>query len=902
MGNCFSVSFSCDQCMNNIINSVNVNEGYIRNLPKNLVSLETTIEELKARRDDLLRRITREENRGLQRLAEIQVWLNRVEDIENRVEDVLSARNAELQSLCVCGFCSTSLIQTYRYGKNVFLILREVEFLKSSGHFDGVAEQTQVPTVEERPLQAMIIGQETAFQNAWNHLMKDEVGIMGLYGMGGVGKTTLLKQLNNKFSDERHGFEFIIWVVVSRELETEKILDEIAQKVRLGGEEWKQKEKNQKADVIYNFLRKRRFVLFLDDLWEKVDLSEIGIPVPTTQNRCKVAFTTRSQEVCARMGVENPMEIKCLKENEAFGFFQKKVGQTTLRSDPEIPELARIVAKKCRGLPLALDVVGETMSCKRTVQEWRHAIDVLTSYATEFSGMEDKILPLLKYSYDNLKGDHVKSCFLYCALFPEDYKMPKVKMIGYWISEGIIDGSKGIERAENKGYEIIGSLVRASLLMEDVDWHGMDIVYMHDVVHEMALWIASFKQKDAFVVHPLIYGMPKVENWNVVRRMSLMGNKAHSFTGSPECRELTTLLLQKGKLAKFSSGFFKSMPKLLVLDLSDNENLSETPEGVSKLGSLKYLNLAYTPIRDLPKDLQEFEKLIYLDISETRQLLSISGISGVHNLKVLNLYRSGFSWDVNTVEELEALKHLEVLTTSISVRPRVEQFLSSHKLTSCTRSLDIWNSKEEGPYDLTLPVTMEKLRVFCIESCTISEIKMGKICIKSKKVSPLHNPATPCFSSLSEVYILDCNCLRELTLLMFAPSLKRLVVRYSNQLEDVINKEKASEGQKAGIVPFPNLNRLVLDSLPKLKNIHSSPLPFPCLKRIDVFRCPSLRKLPLDSRSGMHGENAFILRYTEKEWIDGVEWEDEATKTHFSLSTLQIDYSQKFSLRYLVRS
>ncbi|CDY39801.1 BnaA09g10530D [Brassica napus] len=52
----------------------------------------------------------------------------------------------------------------------------------------------------------------------------------------------------------------------------------------------------------------------------------------------------------------------------------------------------------------------------------------------------------------------------------------------------------------------------------------------------------------------------------------------------------------------------------------------------------------------------------------------------------------------------------------------------------------------------------------------------------------------------------------------------------------------------------------------------------------------------------MHGENAFTLRYTEKEWIDGVEWEDEATKTRFLLSTLQIDYSHKFSLRYRFRS
>lgn len=247
--------------MNKIFKWVDVNESYIRNLPENLVSLETTIEELKARRDDLLRRIAREENRGLQRLAEIQVWLNRVEAIETRVKNILSARNVELQSLCVCGFCSKKLRQSYRYGKSVFLILREVEILKSSGHFEVIAEQPQVPTVEERPLQPTIIGQETTFDNAWNHLMKDEVGMVGLYGMDGVGKTTLLKQINNRFSDERHGFEFVIWVVVSKELEIDKIIDEIAQKVRLGGEEWKHKERSQKADVLIQFLKEKKICL-----------------------------------------------------------------------------------------------------------------------------------------------------------------------------------------------------------------------------------------------------------------------------------------------------------------------------------------------------------------------------------------------------------------------------------------------------------------------------------------------------------------------------------------------------------------------------------------------------------------------------------------------------------------
>ncbi|CAA7034219.1 unnamed protein product [Microthlaspi erraticum] len=360
-----------------------------------------------------------------------------------------------------------------------------------------------------------------------------------------------------------------------------------------------------------------------------------------------MTFALEHLEICK---LEMTFEVQCLDDDEAFDLFQKKVGQETLGSDLEIPELAKDIARKCGGLPLALNVIGETMSCKKTVEEWRHAINVLTSYAIEFSGMEDKILPLLKYSYDNLKGEDVRSCLLYCALFPEDDRIDKEKLIDYLIGEGIIDGSEGIERAENKGYEIIGDLVRASLLMEGNRWNGpRKVVHMHDVVREMAFWIASElgREKEAFIVHAGVglREIPKVKNWNVVRKMSLMKNRIGKLEGSPECPELTTLLLQWGDLVSISSEFFKSMPKLQVLDLSSNQNLTKVPDGVSDLVSLKYLNLSHTGIRHLPKGLKKLKKLFHLDLGYTRQLSSIAGISNLHNLMILKLASSGFSWD-----------------------------------------------------------------------------------------------------------------------------------------------------------------------------------------------------------------------------------------------------------------
>ncbi|CDY15989.1 BnaC08g41340D [Brassica napus] len=423
MGSCVSVQLQapCVEVLNHLGSCFCSKLKYIQNLRKNLVDLETAMEDLKAVRSDLLRKVhAAEEGGGLQRLHQIKVWLERVESIESKFNGLYSSRDVELKRLCFNGAGPKNLRLSYLYGKRVFKMLNMVKDLKSKGFFEEVASPAARAVGEERPLTPTVVGQETVLEKAWNHLMDDGTKIMGLYGMGGVGKTTLLTQINNKFvdmCDTHDGVVIVIWVVVSGDLQVHKIQHRIGNKIGYKGVEWKKKKKNQKALDIFNFLSKKRFVLLLDDIWRKVDLTEIGIPNPTSQNGCKIVFTTRSLGVCTSMGVHEPMEVRCLSTNDAK------------------------VAGACRGLPLALNVIGETMSCKKTTQEWYHAVDVLKTYAADFSDVKEKILPILKYSYDNLEGENVKSCFLYCSLFPEDALIDKERVIDYWICEGFIDGS-----------------------------------------------------------------------------------------------------------------------------------------------------------------------------------------------------------------------------------------------------------------------------------------------------------------------------------------------------------------------------------------------------------------------------------------------------------------------------
>lgn len=152
-----SFSIPCDPCINKISRWLDERIACLHDLKKNLTSLATAMEELAAKRDDWLRRITREEDRGLRRLVEVQVWLTRVETIEKEVNDLLDGRDVELQKLCLCGFCSYSLKSSYRYGRSVILMLRRVEILKSQD-FEVLVEQNQISEVQEVQIKPVIVG------------------------------------------------------------------------------------------------------------------------------------------------------------------------------------------------------------------------------------------------------------------------------------------------------------------------------------------------------------------------------------------------------------------------------------------------------------------------------------------------------------------------------------------------------------------------------------------------------------------------------------------------------------------------------------------------------------------------------------------------------------------------
>ncbi|XP_073115488.1 disease resistance protein At4g27190-like [Elaeis guineensis] len=387
------------------------------------------------------------------------------------------------------------------------------------------------------------------------------------------------------------------------------------------------------------------------------------------------------------METDEEIRVEVLSDTEAWELFQEKAG-SVISSD--IEPIARDVYKECRGLPLAIIVVGRALRKETDREVWKNALRVLRTSQFELKGMEREVYLPLKFSYDHLETDALRNCFLYCSLFPEDYEIEVDQLIGYWIMEGFIQGVQSLEDAEAKGHSLSKELVDSCLLEEDGRWKYY--VRMHDVIRDMAIRITSESTERGmrFLVRAGVglEDCPKVEEWEGKDRISLMNNNIRFLPDEPKCSELSTLLLEgNGLLQEIPPSFFKQMKNLRVLDLSHTVIVS-LPPSISELRSLQalilrncrslrsvtcvgglnhlqLLDLSGTNIEELPREIGQLTRLRRLDLSEIWNLAYIPAdiILSLSPLEDLAMIRSPFFFISNESKAfIENLGHLNHLT------------------------------------------------------------------------------------------------------------------------------------------------------------------------------------------------------------------------------------------------
>lgn len=159
------------------------------------------MEELKELRNDLRMSVTNLERPQIKRLDQVQGWLLRVEAMEAQVDELIRDCSREIDNKCLGGCCPKNCKSSYKLGKKAAKKLEQVNALKAKGVFQNLVEELPpFALVDQRPSEPTI-GLDTTLDEIWGYICDEDMGVIGLYGMGGVGKTTLLTKVNNKLGN-----------------------------------------------------------------------------------------------------------------------------------------------------------------------------------------------------------------------------------------------------------------------------------------------------------------------------------------------------------------------------------------------------------------------------------------------------------------------------------------------------------------------------------------------------------------------------------------------------------------------------------------------------------------------------------------------------------------------------
>ncbi|XP_042419437.1 disease resistance protein RPS2-like [Zingiber officinale] len=714
---------------------------------------------------------------------------------------------------CLCSF-PFNVCSAYRLRNRAEAALATIRELKQSVEFTKLADNLNLTRSIKMPT-TKTIGMDKVFEELLRHAKDDSLSVIGIHGMGGVGKTALLRRFNNDFPSETE------------------------------------------ADV------------------EPLNYQVVGIPLPAPPSKCKIIFTTRTEDTCSHMGTEKMIKMECLEQEEAWNLFRNSARMDVIDADKNIRIKARDLVKECGGLPAALIVLAQAMAPKKTWEEWMHALTIMKDAPHQLPGMTNNVFSILKLSYDRLSSDNLRVCASYGALFKKGSWMGKYNIRNLWIGEGIIDNAENIWDCTRKTQFLLGILHATSLTERVHD----DYFTIHPMTRAMILWVQREcgKKENKWLVRDRerIEEAPTAEKWQDAERIALDWNQISDLPEAPQCPNLIFLNLHVNKfLRKIPNGFFLHMPHLKILDLQ-NTSIRELPVSIGNLVQLHFLDLSETRITSLPKEMAALVNLKYLSLESMKYLRTIPDrlISGLRELQWLDMadsysgWREGQTWEGGvSFEELESLKRLKVIGITVSTLAALQNLCDSLRLAAFTHWLHI-----EGCQDLTMfniPSTdfhaETMLRLIRIQLHAMSELEEVVIGNRQPILLPLHELR---LSSLPKAKLVWRPT--------FPNTLRQLKIEGCGAIDRLIKLEGEANGSGETVITiFPDLHTMVLRRLPELKSLSDGEriLNFPSLKTIKVEDCPKLTKLMLVADGLKEIE-------CERSWWEQLNWGDERTKS-----------------------
>ena len=464
--------------------------------------------------------------------------------------------------------------------------------------------------------------------------------VISVVGIGGLGKTTLVKKVYDNEIVVTH-FDCRAWITVSQSYKMEELLREIIKQVYKARKEFYPKEidtmkETSLIEKLKQYLDELRYVVIFDDLWVVEFWEHVKYAFPKNNKGSRIVITTRSEDV-APSDKESPYyhvyKLPPLSLEKALELFYKKVFQCDGGECPPIfIELSHAIVERCRGLPLAIVAIGGLLSTKdKILYEWCKLHNSLSS-ELETNPHLMNITKILSLSYHDLPYN-LKACFLYFGMFPEDYSINCARLIRLWIAEGFVKEKKGIT-LEDVAQGYLNQLIRRSLVQ--VAWSD-DVgrfrsCRVHDMLREVIL---SRSEELSFS----LISMQDYTNFDrIARRLSIQKNANTSLKSITSSQTRTILILGLDEVPNsFLANSFANFKLMKTMDF-EGAPIDYIPKEVGNLFHLRYLSLRDTKVQNLPKSIGKLHNLETLDLKCSLVSELPIEISGLCKLRYLVAY------------------------------------------------------------------------------------------------------------------------------------------------------------------------------------------------------------------------------------------------------------------------
>ncbi|PRQ24817.1 putative TIR domain, P-loop containing nucleoside triphosphate hydrolase [Rosa chinensis] len=485
----------------------------------------------------------------------------------------------------------------------------------------------------------------------------NDVRFIGIWGMGGIGKTTIAKLVFQKIS---HHFELAKFLTNVREVSARHgtLVDLQKQLLSPMLKESITEVYDEMQGTLFtkNCLSNKKVLLVLDDVDQVNQLEKLAKREDWFGAGSRVIITTRDERLLVEHGIELIYKVEGLNDEEALELFSQNAFQKD-QYDEGLLELSKSFVNYARGLPLALKVLGRSLY-KRGRDEWISALGKLK----KSPGRE--IFTSLKISYDRL-DETDKDIFLDVAFFhkgkdkeelleilDKTYDFSSLLGINVLIEKSLLTISKSLynnSRTNVEMHDLIQEMAWEIVRQESPDEPGR----RSRLCHHMDIFHVFINNSGTQALKGIVLRLPELEKayWNceAFSKMSQLRYVEFQNVNIPsgpsflpktlitlkwswypskclpydfQLHFLTELKMPKSNLVQLWEGA-QDLPNLKYLDLVYSENLTKTPD-FTRTPNLKELVLRHcTDLVEIHPSIAMLKRLERLDLSDCTSITSL---------------------------------------------------------------------------------------------------------------------------------------------------------------------------------------------------------------------------------------------------------------------------------------